>query len=101
VFLRACQLGSASACTNAAAGRPEQDACALETYEATCERGSDPWGCVMLGGLLVKEEQHRDLERARKVLPKACAIADDDPACQAARGILHSIDTPPATGRTP
>jgi len=102
LFLRACQLGNASACTNAAADRPEQDDCAFETYEASCERGNDPWGCVMLGATLVNgDEKHRDIERARKVLPKGCALGDGDPACQQARGILHYLDASPAAGRTP
>lgn len=96
LFLRACQLGEASGCTNAAAGRRKQDDCAFATYEASCERGRDPWGCTMLGLALVDWEGRRDLARARQILPRACRLSDDDPACQAARSILQSLDRPPA-----
>ena len=99
LFLRACQLGDASACTNAAAGRNAADECSFETFEAACERGRDPWGCVMLGGALARDAKHRDVSRARQVLPRGCRLADDDPACQAARALLESLDAP--AGATP
>lgn len=101
LFLRACQLGDASACTNAAAAREPQDACAFAAYEASCDRGGDPWGCTMLGGALVQgDAKDRDLARARNVLAKACVLGNDDPACEAATRILKSIDArPPTTPR--
>jgi hypothetical protein len=70
--------------------------------KASCERGGDPWGCVMLGAALVNgDAKHRDLERARKVLPRACVLDDADPACQRAGEILHRLDASPAAGRAP
>jgi len=67
----------------------------------SCDRGNDPWGCVMLAATLVKgDEKHRDIERARKVLPKACSLSEDDPACQQERPVLRYLDALPAAGRT-
>jgi hypothetical protein len=98
LFLAACHLGIASGCTNAAASRPLDD-CSLATYEASCDPGDDPWGCAMLGHSLVRgDPRHRDLQRARTVLPKACRISEDDPACQAASQILESLDNMPSAG---
>jgi hypothetical protein len=92
LFVRACQLGSASGCTNAAAARAPQDDCAFETYEASCDRGHDPWGCAMLGLALVRgDAKHRDLERARAVLSRACRYGEADPACQRATELLGSL----------
>ena len=83
-------LADASGCKNAAAGRPVQDDCAFTTYEASCERGRDPWGCVMLGHeLLDGNAWRRDVERTRKVLPIACSRGEADPACQAARQVQN------------
>ena len=101
LFLRSCQLGSESACTNAAAGRPQDD-CAFETYEASCERGQDPWGCAMLGHALASgDPKHRDLVRARAVLPLACKFGDGDPACEAARRLLDELGGPDAPASPP
>jgi hypothetical protein len=98
LFLAACHLGLASACTNAAASRPPDD-CSLATFEASCDRGHDPWGCAMLGLELVRgDPRHRDLQRARTVLPKACRLRQDDPACQAASQLLESLNNPPSAG---
>jgi hypothetical protein len=94
LFMRACRLGHASACTNAAAGRNGLDACSVRTYDRTCGQAGDPWGCTMLGLALAKGEGvTRDLARARTVLRKACAAAEDDPACQAAMSILGQIES--------
>jgi hypothetical protein len=71
----------------------------LATYEASCDPGDDPWGCTMLGHSLVRgDPRHRDLQRARTVLPKACRLGQDDPACQAASQILESLDNTPSAG---
>lgn len=98
LFLAACRLGLASGCTNAAAGRAQDD-CSFATYEASCDPGQDPWGCAMLGRALVQgDPRHHDLQRARAVLPKACRLGEDDPACQAARQLLESLDGTPSAG---
>lgn len=98
LFLAACRLGSASGCTNAAASHTQDD-CAFATYEASCDRGHDPWGCTMLGNALAHgDPRHRDLQRARIVLPKACRNGRDDPACQAAHELLESLDSMPSSG---
>lgn len=97
LFLRACHLGEASGCTNAAASRKPQDDCSFETYEASCERGHDPWGCTMLGFTLIRgDARHRDIERARRVLPEGCALAlgENNPACQTAKELLQSLNKP-------
>ena len=97
LFLAACHLGRASGCTNAAASHAQDD-CSFATYEAACDRGQDPWGCTMLGYALVDgDPKHRDLQRARTILPKACRLGENDPACQAATQLLDSLnDMPPA-----
>lgn len=98
LFLAACRLGRASGCTNAAASRAQDD-CSFATYEASCDQGQDPWGCTMLGHALVGGDlRHRDLQRARTVLPKACRLRQDDPACQAASRLLESLDREPPAG---
>lgn len=79
LFLAACRLGRASGCTNAAASHAQDD-CSFATYEASCDQGQDLWGCAMLGLALVRgDPRHRDLQRARTVLPKACRFGPDDP----------------------
>ena len=76
-----------------------QDDCAFATYEASCDRGNDPWGCTMLGrALVLGDPRHRDLQRARTVLPKACRFKQDDPACEAANQLLESLDNMPSAG---
>lgn len=98
LFLAACRLGLASGCTNAAAGHAQDD-CSFAAYEASCDRGQDPWGCAMLGLALVHgDPRHRDLQRARAVLPKACRRGQDDPACQVASQLLESLDDMPSAG---
>jgi hypothetical protein len=99
LFLAACRLGLASGCTNAAASHAQDD-CSFATYEASCDRGQDSWGCAMLGIALVRgDPRHRDLQRARAVLPEACRLGQDDPACQAASQLLESLDSEPSAGR--
>jgi hypothetical protein len=60
---------------------------------------ASPWGRAMLGRAMVEgDPRHRDLQRARAVLPKACRLAEDDPACQAASQLLESLDQLPSAG---
>lgn len=92
LFVRACQLGSASGCTNAAAGRVPDDDCAFETFEASCNRGHDPWGCTMLGAALARgDAKYRDLRQARAVLQRSCVYGPADAACQVAKRLLDSL----------
>jgi hypothetical protein len=99
LFLRSCRLGYASGCTNAAAGRLQGglDDCSLRTFEQICERSGDPWACTMWGSALAQGEvTARNPVRARTALARACrASNEEDPACQAAKGILSSLEAPP------
>lgn len=93
LFTRACVLGMASGCTNAAAGRTPQggldDECSLRTFGLACEVSGDPWGCTMLGASLLQRGVEPD--RARVALTRACAGDPLDPACEAAKGVLRSM----------
>ena len=93
LFLRACELGVVSGCTNRAAGMIEEDfQCSLATFEFTCEQ-SDPWGCTMLGLFLATGRGvAQDVERARAVLAKSCPYGDEDEACSYAKQILKTLD---------
>jgi hypothetical protein len=98
LFMRACELGIASGCTNRAAGMAgvEGEAaatwkCPNRTFEAMCKR-DDPWACTMWGGSLwYGRGVKQDVRAARKILPKACSYAEDDPACVGARELLKEI----------
>jgi hypothetical protein len=97
LFLRSCRLGYPSGCTNAAAGRAREggsmDECSVRTFDQICERSGDAWACTMLGGALFRGlGTSADPIRARKVLAKACLADQDDPACQAAKGVLAALD---------
>jgi hypothetical protein len=99
LFLRACVLGNASACTNRAASiayrepdRLDGDVCASRTFELACDR-RDPWGCTMFGrDLAFGRGIAPDLHRALEVLPGACQFDAADPACIAARGLMEEIE---------
>ncbi len=92
LFLRACALGDASGCTNAAANTFDE-ACGVKVFSATCERGDDPWGCTMLAMQLVRgKETPHDVPRARAALRRACRFGEEDPACRAAHEIEAMID---------
>lgn len=93
LFLRSCELGSASGCTNHAAGLEEERlSCSLRTYESTC-RLDDPWGCTMLALYLTRGIGiEKDHSRARQILKKSCRYGTDDPACGYAVDILREID---------
>jgi hypothetical protein len=104
LFVRSCRLGYASGCTNAAAGRlakHSMDPCSLRTFEQICERAGDPWACTMFGGALAQGEgTSRDPAHARTVLAKACAGAQEDPACVAAQAILSKLPASPVARAT-
>lgn len=97
LLLRSCELGFASGCTNAAAGRlgqtSEMDGCSERTFERTCERASDPWACTMHGAALVRSgAAKRDAVRARAALDKACRGNQDDAACRAADALSKDLE---------
>ncbi len=100
LHLRACSLGYASGCTNAAASRmiatgdlQDRDFCSFDTFEKTCSM-EDSWGCTMYGQLIIeKAGRPRDLIDARKALEKACRYGDDDEACRNAKQLLEHIST--------
>lgn len=102
LFARACQYGSASACTNwtaglvmaesqAAGGRKYSD-CQERSFEISCTRGQDPWGCAMLAHALAeKGPLEGDLPRIEAAAKVACRLGEEDPACQTGKGVLQSI----------
>ena len=98
LFLKACSLGSVSACTNRAAGiqKIEGDKgldCALRTYEKACEL-EDPWACTMLGFHLADGKGvEKDLQGALQVIQKSCLYGDQDPACRNALILKKQIET--------
>ena len=83
-YKRACDLGSASGCTNYGAtlrqpGAPRVSAeCATGFFERGCS-GDDAWGCAMLGMAIdTGEGAPRDPALARRALERAC-FRDDAP----------------------
>jgi hypothetical protein len=96
LFMRACELGIASGCTNRAAGMAGDDGaeswkCPNRTFETMCER-DDPWACTMWGGSLwYGRGVKQDVRAARKILPKGCSYSEEDPACVGARQLLEEI----------
>jgi hypothetical protein len=116
LFARACEYGSASACTNwtaglvmaeaQAAGERKYSDCQERSFEASCTRGQDPWGCAMYAHALAeKGPLEADLPRIEAAAKVACRLGQDDPACQTGQGILQEITAvkagnSPAGGRT-
>jgi len=102
LFLRACRLGYASACTNVAATRDaarsvggsaiSPDECSRRTFESVCDRAGDPWACAMFGKSLLEDKGPRDAVRIREVLGKSCKQSEDDPACKASNSMLGQLD---------
>jgi hypothetical protein len=103
LFRRACRLGHASGCTNAAAalganrgkrdGLAEADDCPERTFELVCDRSADPWACFMLGRALAHGDHvGRDAKRARELLEAVCDDGDDEQACDAATAVLDELD---------
>ncbi len=102
LFARACQLGNASACTNWGsaldAKNPENQDCLLGTFQATCERGRDPWGCTMYSYMLASEGyDDATLSTIRSFEPTACRYGEEDPACQAIRDLLKEASVAETT----
>lgn len=80
LFVRACTLGMASGCTNAAAFLLKKDAadpCAGPAFEVVCERGYDPWACTMLAKALLAHADKPDAQRLQRLLAEACRLGDD------------------------
>jgi hypothetical protein len=101
LFARACKYGSASGCTNWTAGllvksmkndSPEYTECQERSFELSCTRGQDPWGCAMFAHALAKKGPLQDdMPRIEKAAAVACLLGQSDPACQTAQGTLRSI----------
>lgn len=78
LFLGACKLGLGTGCTNWAAAswtkaRGSSAACLYRVFEKTCAIG-DPFGCGMLGRMLIENGTSPvDLVRGRVFLSLACA----------------------------
>lgn len=98
LFLRACQLGISSGCTNRAAAilaqepdRPGGETCAARTFEVACAR-LDPWGCTMFGAMLrTGRGVPKDLDRALQVLAGGCRLGPEDEACVVANELMEQI----------
>jgi hypothetical protein len=78
MYQKACELGVAIACTNFAADLWVTNdyasvACAQRILQKTCA-ADDPWGCGMLGRLLIEDADatRADRARARAMLEEAC-----------------------------
>lgn len=97
LFLRSCQLGIISGCTNRAArifdSNVEKDViCAAKTFEKTCDK-NDPWGCTMFGvALALGAGIEENIERALQVFPKACQYREDHESCKAAKDWMKKIE---------
>ena len=98
LFLKSCEYGVISGCTNSAAGMADLNfedksaqMCAYETFEKTCLKG-DSWGCTMYAHFLTTGEfEKQDLDKALRILEKSCKFGVDDPACQAAEELKKQI----------
>jgi hypothetical protein len=93
LFLRACELGVVSGCTNRAAGMDsgKGSPCAIRTFAAACNH-SDPWACTMIGLHLVRGiGVDKDHKRARQLLSRSCGLGDGDEACVAAKALMKEI----------
>lgn len=93
LFARACTLGNASACTNWAASleapKTTNRACLRATFEATCERGRDAWGCTMFGYIVAEENLDAALlTKLHGWLPTSCRYGAEDPACQSMKALI-------------
>ena len=95
LYLRACQLGAPSGCTNAAAyrfGQAERvaDDCIVRSFKLACEH-EDAWGCTMYGNMLgTGNGTTRDWDVALEMVDKACAIeGEDEEVCIYGLGVLE------------
>jgi TPR repeat protein len=78
LYQKACELGVAIACTNFAADLWTTSdyaslACAQRIFQKTCD-ADEPWGCGMLGRMLIEDDDatRADRARARAMLERAC-----------------------------
>jgi TPR repeat protein len=78
LYGKACELGVAISCTNYAADLWLTDdyallACAQRIFQKTCD-ADEPWGCGMLGRMLIDDDDatRADRARARIMLERAC-----------------------------
>ena len=97
LFLKACEYGSISGCTNRAAGLQKYTGdkglnCAVRTYEKSCSF-DDPWSCTMYGyHLAVGKGVKKDLQKSLGVFKKSCRYGEEDPACQRALAFSKQIE---------
>jgi len=99
LFKRACQLGVASGCTNAAAGLlniegSKDGTCLLDSFKGACEL-EDPWGCTM-SAIMLSDKRYidivdRNFDAALNDLKGSCTYGLDDPACSNARELERMI----------
>jgi len=78
LYQKGCELGVAISCTNLAADLLQVDddasyACAQRIFQKTCD-ADEPWGCGMLGRVLIEDDDatRADRARARAMLERAC-----------------------------
>jgi len=99
LYLRACQSGIVSGCTNYAASKTNFDsmdaattACAANSFEKTCAK-DDAWGCNMYGQLLyLGLGRKQNTDEALKTFQKACNVTNaDDAACVEARELEQLV----------
>lgn len=113
LYLRACELGVVSGCTNRAARVLEKypddrkiEKCATDTFEKTCSL-EDPWGCTMFAwALTLGRGRDIDLEEALKMAGKACKYGEMDTACPQSKKLIDLIkriqkDSDPKPAGTP
>jgi hypothetical protein len=97
LFVRACRLGNASACTNAAAGRAKAlealDPCSIRPVRRVWDLGADPWACTMSAAEMVKNiRTAEDEAKVRNLVDAGCRFGPADPACEAATRLLDKLD---------
>lgn len=97
LFIRACRLGIASGCTNAAAARLQKtsaaDDCARTTFTRVCDAASDAWACAMAANdLLSTRRDGANDDRIRALLEKACRHGPSDEACRTAQSLMEKLD---------
>ncbi|MBY6155371.1 hypothetical protein KUV47_19260 [Vannielia litorea] len=98
LYARACALGNANACVNAAAtarngdwragtrpSRATAPACQLKTYTEACANGA-AWGCFMEGNIYRDGAPGTRPSKARAdaLYTRACALAPRSGACKSA-----------------
>lgn len=77
LYLRACDLGLANACTNYAASiwvgttSAEQNTCARRTFESAC-LANEQFACGMVGRVMVESTEPPPTAEARRYLETSC-----------------------------